>query len=186
MIGTRFIKDASGALNEEALKLYSEAARWCNESQQGRIEDKGSFYEVVAIQEPTLPEAKAAKLAEINAQCDVILDTAVSSYPQSEVLTFDQQIGEVEKYLASRNPSDAPLLSALAQARGIELVDLCDRVIVKRRAFSALSGYVIGCRQRLEDVLDTLKTVEEVQALEIEIKLPKAAEQSGFFDGEAD
>ena len=168
MIGKNFEKVR---LNPEA---YAEAARWCNETQQGKIEDKGDYYEVVAIVIPevTLAEAKAAKLAEINAQCDVILDTAVSSYPQSEIMTFDQQVSEVEKYQSSGNPASAPLLSALADARGISLDELCLRVMTKRAQFSVLSGIIIGQRQRLEDILDTLTTVAEVQALDVQIRMP--------------
>lgn len=44
--------------------LYTQAARWCNESQKARIVDSGDFYEVVAIPappEPTLNELKAGK-----------------------------------------------------------------------------------------------------------------------------
>lgn len=76
MIGTRFIKGASGALNEEALTLYAEAARWCNETQQGRIEDKGGYYEVVAIPEPTLDEAKALKLAALKSAFEAAAQAA--------------------------------------------------------------------------------------------------------------
>lgn len=185
MIGTKFIK---GQFEDSD---YAEAARWCNETQEGLIEDKGDYYEVVAkvIPELTLSEAKTAKLFEINSACDAILNQAVASYPQSEILTFDQQIDEVEKYLSSGSPSDAPLLTALAAARGIELDDLCGRIIDKRTAFSQLSGWVIGQRQRLEDILDTLETVEAVQALEVDISLletpneeTEAADESGFFD----
>lgn len=127
---------------------------------------------LLTMPEQGLDEAKAAKLAEINAQCDVILDTAVSSYPQSEVLTFDQQVSEVEKYQSSSNPASAPLLSALADARGISLDELCLRVMTKRAQFSVLSGIIIGQRQRLEDILDTLTTVAEVQALDVQIRMP--------------
>lgn len=197
MIGTKFTK---GQFSDED---YAEAASWCNETQKAYIEDKGDYYEVVEILLPevTLPEAKAAKLSEINDACDAILNQAVSTYPQSEILTFDQQIDEVEKYLSSGSPSDAPLLTALAAARGIELDDLCGRIIDKRTAFSQLSGWVIGQRQRLEDILDTLETVEDVQSLDVDISLPEppevenaveseteakeeAAEESGFFNGE--
>ena len=63
-IGIRFIKgDYDG-------NLYTQAARWCNESQKARIEDKGNFYEVVALPkppEPTLDELKAQKKVEIAA-----------------------------------------------------------------------------------------------------------------------
>lgn len=44
MIGTKFIK---GEFTEEE---YSACAEWCNESQQGHIEDKGDYYEVVENQ----------------------------------------------------------------------------------------------------------------------------------------
>lgn len=61
-IGTRFIKgDYDG-------DLYTQAARWCNETQLARIVDSGDFYEVVALPtppEPTLDELKAKKKAEI-------------------------------------------------------------------------------------------------------------------------
>ena len=61
-IDTRFVKsDYDG-------DLYTQAARWCNETQKARIEDKGDYYEVVALPkppEPTLDELKAQKKAEI-------------------------------------------------------------------------------------------------------------------------
>lgn len=120
----------------------------------------------------SLQQAKGLKLAEINDACDAILDAAVSSYPQSEILTFDQQVEEVKAYQQTGNPASAPLLSALAGARGISLDELCLRVITKRAQFSTLSGIIIGQRQHLEDVLDTLETVEAVQALEVDIGLP--------------
>ena len=169
MIGTKFTK---GQFSDED---YAEAASWCNETQKAYIEDKGDYYEVVGIPDVTLTEAKAAKLSEINSVCDAILNQAVASYPQSEILTFDQQVEEVKAYQQTGNPASAPLLSALAGARGISLDELCLRVITKRAQFSTLSGIIIGQRQHLEDVLDTLETVEEVQALEVDIGIPTQA-----------
>ena len=66
--------------------------------QQGHDEDKGDWYEVVALPEQSLTEAKAAKLAEINGICDSILKEAVKTYPDTEVMTFDQQVKEAEAY----------------------------------------------------------------------------------------
>ena len=103
---------------------------------------------------------------------DELLNVAVNTYPETEVLTFDQQTSEAKAYLASGNVSDAPLLSALAAGRGITLDDLVQRVMAKHTAFSALSGYVIGQRQALEDRLDACTTVEEVEAIEINITVP--------------
>ena len=122
---------------------------------------------------PDIDKAKEIKLLEINAVCDNILNEAVLTYPETEVLTFDQQTSEAKAYQASGNASDAPLLSALAAGRGITLDDLVKRVIAKHNAFSALSGYVIGQRQALEDRLDACTTVEEIEAITVDITLPE-------------
>jgi hypothetical protein len=137
----------------------------------------GAFPEdaLFEMPQPELDVAKQMKLQEINSVCDAILNQAVASYPQSEILTFDQQVEEVKAYQQTGNPASAPLLSALAGARGISLDELCLRVITKRAQFSTLSGIIIGQRQHLEDVLDTLETVEEVQALEVDIGIPTQA-----------
>lgn len=120
----------------------------------------------------TIEEAKAEKLAEINAACDAILKETIASYPDTEVQTFDQQVTEATACQATGNPADAPLLAALADARGISLNDLCNRVLAKRARFSVLSGCIIGQRQALEDRLDGLDTIEAVRALTVDIRLP--------------
>ena len=43
-------------------KKYAEAAQWCNEDGWATIEDKGDYYEVVAIPKP--PEPTAEEIAE--------------------------------------------------------------------------------------------------------------------------
>ncbi|MCZ4063703.1 hypothetical protein NAI83_10610, partial [Oxalobacter formigenes] len=110
---------------------------------------------------------------EINAACDSILNAATATYPASEVLTFDQQVREAQTYQTD-NATSVPLLSALATSRKITLPELVQRILVKHDAFSALSGSIIGQRQALEDVLDTLTTVESVQALIINIQIPES------------
>lgn len=49
MIGTKFYKKT------DDMKKYTNAANWCNEN-NATIEDKGDYYEVVTISEPTLGE----------------------------------------------------------------------------------------------------------------------------------
>ena len=58
MIGTKFYKDD---FNKDE---YAECANWCNETQQATIEDKGEYYECVAIPAPSLDELKQAKINE--------------------------------------------------------------------------------------------------------------------------
>lgn len=49
---------------------YADEATWCNESGMATIEDKGAYYEVVPIPQPSLDELKAAKLTELKAARD--------------------------------------------------------------------------------------------------------------------
>lgn len=58
-IGTRFYKS-----NMDWDK-YADEANWCNTSGMGTIEDKGTYYEVVPIPQPSLDELKAAKILEL-------------------------------------------------------------------------------------------------------------------------
>ena len=54
---------------------YTATALWCN-ANKALIEDRGNCYEVVALPEQTLEEAKAAKLAELNAAFTTASETA--------------------------------------------------------------------------------------------------------------
>lgn len=120
---------------------------------------------------PTLDEVKAAKLSEINAAADRALATLTATYPDRELATFDKQESEARAYAADATAS-TPLLSALAQARGIPLDELVRRVLAKADAFAVASGSIIGQRQALEDRLDVCTTVEEVQSIAVNIVMP--------------
>lgn len=122
---------------------------------------------------PTFEEAKAAKLAEINAACDSILNAATADYPASEIQTFSQQTAEAQAYVLDKT-TPVPLLRTLASARGIELDELVSRVLAKHEAFSMLSGLIIGQRQALEDRLYICKTLEEVEAIEVNYTISEA------------
>lgn len=164
MIGTRIAKPV------ENYEKYTEAALWCN-ANKAMIEDKGDWYEVVALPEQTLEEVKAAKLAEINGVCDGILKGAVKAYPDTEVMTFGQQVAEARAYTA--DPSGTvSLLAALASARGVELQDMVARVLAKHQSYSVLSGAVIGQRQALVDQLNHCTSIDEINALAVNIVMP--------------
>lgn len=79
MIGTKFYKPLE---TQEQLDAYSQAAEWCNNN-NAMIEDKGDYYEVVAIPEPTLDEVKANKIAELKGIRDAkeVEDIQVNGYP---------------------------------------------------------------------------------------------------------
>ena len=121
---------------------------------------------------PTLEEAKAAKLAEINTAANKTMAALTTTYPDHEISTFDKQEAEARAYMADPE-APTPLLSALAKARGIDMDELVKRVIAKAGVFAVASGYVIGQRQALEDQLDACRTVKEVQNILVIIYPPK-------------
>ena len=122
-----------------------------------------------------LANAKAKKLREINEGCGAMLKALTATYPDVELLTFDQQKEEAKSYLADPK-ADCPLLAPLAVARGIGLDDLCNRVLLKASAFSAASGAILGQRQAMEDLLDICTTSAEVQAIEVSYTMPGVSE----------
>lgn len=130
--------------------------------------DNGEWIPVPTV---TLATTKADKLAEINAACEGLLNALTATYPDREISTFDKQEAEARAYIAD-STALTPLLSALAQARGIPLDELVRRVLAKADAFAEASGSIIGQRQALEDRLGVCTTVEEVQAIAVNIVMP--------------
>lgn len=98
---------------------------------------------------------RAFKLAEINAACENELASLQSTYPQSEVLSWDKQEREARAFV--ENPvSPVPLISALAAAREVDPADLADWIILKADAYTDAVGSALGKRQKLEGQLAVL------------------------------
>lgn len=80
------------------LKKYAELAEWCNETQSACIEDKGDYYEVVAIPEPTPEEIQkqltnaVQHVLDAKAQ-ELLYDSCLSvcSYIDTGVPKFDAE-----------------------------------------------------------------------------------------------
>ncbi len=128
----------------------------------------GRWYLTGYAPQPSIVEVKETKLNEINAACDAAIEEKGKEYPQTERLTFDLQLYEATKYKAD-NTTETPILSVLAEKRGIELTDLVDRVIAKADEVRAYSASAIGQRQAYKDQVDAATTIEEVNAIEVNI-----------------
>lgn len=137
-----------------------------------KAEGSGEWMPVPTV---TLETVKPAKLSEINVAADRAIATLTATYPDREISTFDKQESEARAYAADPTAS-TPLLSALAQARGVPLDELVRRVLAKADAFAVASGSIIGQRQALEDRLDACTTLEEVQAITVSITMPGGGE----------
>ncbi|NYT62350.1 hypothetical protein H0A66_08500 [Alcaligenaceae bacterium] len=115
-----------------------------------------------------LTGAKAAKLAEINADCDAAVATLAATYPDWEIQSWPQQVKEAEALVVDLGTA-APLLTAIAATRSLPLTELASRVLDKMNAYAVASGTMIGIRQAAEDQLDLATTIEAVAAIRFEM-----------------
>lgn len=111
-----------------------------------------------------LNAAKAAKLTEINAECQKAVAALAADYPDSEVQSWPQQVKEATA-LAADAGADAPLMTAIATERGLPVAELASRVLDKMNAYAAASGSLIGRRQAAEDLIDVAATPEDVAGI---------------------
>lgn len=103
----------------------------------------------------TLAALRASQLADINNHAAAQLATLASNYPDGEVQSWAQQTREAEA-LAVDPQAPAPLLTAIAEARGLAVTELASRVLAKVQAYAAASGAIIGRRQALEDAISAV------------------------------
>ncbi|KIP50924.1 hypothetical protein SU58_01755 [Haemophilus influenzae] len=90
-------------------------------------------------------------------------------YPQTEIESFYHQEKEALAWQADHNTA-TPMLTQIAQNRGMPFEILVEKVIEKSAQFAVVIGIIIGQRQAFEDRLLALKTPEELTALEQEIE----------------
>ena len=155
-----------------------DVAKWCNDKKNmARIleiessSDGKRKFQIFSAPPTNLETEKMKKLEEINFKCDLILQQAVSSYPQTEQQTFYKQDYESTDYLKNPETAETPFLSMLSSARGIELAAMVAKVRYKTDTFASLSAYICGQRQAMEDKLGTCTTIEDVQAIDVNYKL---------------
>ena len=115
-------------------------------------------------EEELLERAKTAKLYEINAAYEAATSALVSTYPQTELLTFDKQEAEARAWTED-NSAETPLVDALAAGRTMAKAELVRRIVAKADAFAVAVGYYTGQRQKYEDMVKSAETPEAVAAI---------------------
>jgi len=102
---------------------------------------------------PTPQEVHRGKLEQLNADAEAQLAAIRAKYPLSEILSWPKQEAEARAHVVGKG-ADTPLLSAMAEIRGMTLDELAGRVIGKADVYTALVAQVIGNRQKAEDELE--------------------------------
>jgi hypothetical protein len=122
----------------------------------------------VALVDPTasasLDDLKSRKRAEINAAFAASIADLKANYPADEIQSWFKQEAEARAYEADNNAS-TPLLSAMANARGITVADLAARVVTNADAYSVAAGALIGKRQKYEDSIEAATDADTVSVI---------------------
>lgn len=99
-----------------------------------------------------LAEAKAAKLAQLNAAAQAHIDRAahLDQTPDFEVRTWPLQAAEAKAWAADKTAA-TPILDTLATERGVPAELLKQKVLERAQDFEQLAATVAGQRQAAED-----------------------------------
>ncbi|MCU9997899.1 hypothetical protein H0G77_02035 [[Pasteurella] aerogenes] len=87
------------------------------------------------------------------------------NYPQAEIDSFFRQEAEALAYQADHK-APTPMLSQIAENRGVALDELVVKVLEKSTQFAVAMGALIGIRQGFEDRI--LAATEQAELDEIE------------------
>ena len=119
---------------------------------------------VAPADRPILEDTKAAKQREVSGEADSFLSLMAVEYGVYEKLTWDQQAQEADALMT--NPAAAaPLVRAIATARGMAPLEMAQRIVANRAQWVALSGAVVGKRLAYQDEIAAAQTVEAVAAI---------------------
>lgn len=98
------------------------------------------------------PEAPPAPTeADVRALAARKLEAIGAPYSPAERETWGPQVAEAERYLAA-DPglgANTPILTALAAARGLSLLEMATLVIDKRNTYAAASGAILAAQAQI-------------------------------------
>lgn len=121
-------------------------------------------------------DAKAAKLNAATEKAQAIINevAGVNSLPDFEVQSWATQADEAQAW-AKDNSAHTPILSAIAQARGVPVDVLRQKALEKAQAYALLTATIAGQRQRFEDAIKAATNLDALEAINISYQLPQAA-----------
>lgn len=92
-----------------------------------------------------------------------------SAYSDAEKQSWNQQVSEANSLIMNGYGADkTPLLSALANSRKLDVLDLARKVIAKNDEYQAKYAELLGSFQKERDLIEKAKTANKLPLLEIE------------------
>lgn len=104
---------------------------------------------------------KTEAVEVVNTEFSKALDLITKKYPEQERLTWPQQKAEALAYTKD-STTNTPLLDNISKARGIDKKTLAEKILAKAAAYETVSGLAVGYRQKAEDALNAINTVDDL------------------------
>lgn len=101
---------------------------------------------------PDYEKKKSIMAQDIRQRYAQMMDEIVKPYTKTEQLTWDVQVKEADAYLLD-NQADVPMISALAQNRGVALADLVTWIKDNEALYRVAVGTLLGQQQAELDQL---------------------------------
>ena len=116
------------------------------------------------------------KRTALNAEYERRMQGIAAGYPPSERESWPVQTSEAYTLLADSTAS-TPWIDAAASARGLDRIELAQRIVAKDAQYRVFSGTLSGVRQRIEDAIDAAGgDAQALQAIDVTAGWPAGAD----------
>ena len=115
-----------------------------------------------------VPYERTEALKRIIEQADDAASALEASYPEIEKRTFIKQEIEARAYIAD-DTTAAPTLTIIANARGLTVDVIAQRVVAKADYYTAAAATIIGARQHAEDLIDVETDWKVIQSINLAV-----------------
>ena len=110
----------------------------------------------------------------LTAEYERRMQAIAAGYPPSERESWPVQTSEAYSLLADSTVS-TPWIDAASTARGLDRIELAQRIVAKDTQYRVISGTLSGVRQRIEDQIDAAGDDQAaLQAIDVTAGWPEA------------
>lgn len=117
------------------------------------------------VDQRELEDFKRLQLIQVNSDYEKACTALTAGYPSSEIATWANQQRDAEAW-EKDSEAETPFIDAIADARGIDRLELLQKTLDNVRRFLSATAQYTGTRQRLRDEIAEASTSEEVLAVQ--------------------
>lgn len=116
---------------------------------------------VVQVEPPSetrssLKDLASAAMNAVNVEYVACMGAVANAYPLHERESWPIQLSEAKDLMTTGSGATTPWIDQCAAQRGLDRMELAQRIVAKDTAYREVSGFFSGVRQWHEDRVDTL------------------------------